>query len=82
MKLKAHEMCKCKCRQDKSVCNNKQRWKDDKCRSECKELIDKSVYDERFIWNLGNCEYECDKSCGVGEYLDYKNCKCRKIISW
>ena len=82
MKLKAHEMCKCKCRQDASVCNNKQRWKDDKCRSECKELIDKSVYDERFIWNLGNCEYECDKSCGVGEYLDYKNCKCRKIISW
>ena len=21
---------------------------------------------------------ECDKSCDVGEYLDYKNCKCRK----
>ena len=25
---------------------------------------------------------ECDKSCGIGEYLDYKNCKCRnKIIN-
>ena len=23
---------------------------------------------------------ECDKSCNVGEYLDYKNCKCRKKI--
>ena len=24
-------MCKCKCRLDVSVCNNKQRWNDDKC---------------------------------------------------
>ena len=22
----------------------------------------------------------CDKSCGVGEYLDYENCKCRKSL--
>ena len=35
-----HEMCKCKCRLNASVCNNKQRWNDDKCRCECKELID------------------------------------------
>ena len=27
-----------------------------------------------------NCEYECDKSCDVGEYLDYGNCKCRKKL--
>ena len=27
-----HEMCKCKCRLDASVCNNKQRWNEDKCR--------------------------------------------------
>ena len=31
-----HETCKCKCKLDGSVCNNKQRWTDDKCRSECK----------------------------------------------
>ena len=30
-----HETCKCKCRLDASVCNNKQRWNDDKCRCEC-----------------------------------------------
>ena len=24
-----------------SVCNNKQRWNEDKCRSECKELLTK-----------------------------------------
>ena len=35
-----HETCKCKCRLDVSVCNNKQRWNKDKCRYECKELID------------------------------------------
>ena len=34
--------------------------------------------DERFIWNPSNCESECDKSCDVGEYLENKNCKCRK----
>ena len=37
-----HKTCKCKCRLDASVCNNKQRWNKDKCMFECKELIDKS----------------------------------------
>ena len=73
-------MCKYICTLDASVCNNTQHWKDDKCRCECKELIDKSVCDKEFIWNLSNCECECDKSCDVGEYLDYKNCKCRKKL--
>ena len=36
--------------------------------------------DKRFIWNPSNSECECDKSCDVGEYLDYKNCKCTKKI--
>ena len=36
--------------------------------------------DKEFIWNPSNCECECDKSCDIGEYLDYKNCKCRKRI--
>ena len=36
--------------------------------------------DKRFIWNPSNCECECDKSCDVGEYLDYENCKCRKKL--
>ena len=38
---KWHETCKCKCRLDASVCNNKQQWNVEKCRCECKELIDK-----------------------------------------
>ena len=59
----------------------KKRWNEGKCRCECKELIDKGMYDKGFIWNPSNCESECDKSCDIGEYLDYKNCKCRKQIS-
>ena len=37
-----HETCKCKCTLDSSICNNKQRWNEDKCSCECREeLIDK-----------------------------------------
>ena len=78
--IKWHKTCKCKCRLDASICNNKQRWNDDKCRCECKELIDKPMCEKGFIWNSSNSEYECDKSCDIGEYLDYQNCRCRKKI--
>ena len=61
--------------------NNKQRWNEDKCRCEGKELIDKGMCDKGFIWNPSNCECECDKSFNIGEYLDYKNCKSRKRIT-
>ena len=70
--IKWHETCKCTCRLDVSICNNKQRWNNDKCRWECKELIDKGVCDNGYIWNPSNCKCECDKSCDVGEYLDSK----------
>ena len=76
--IKWHETCKCECRLDAIVCNNKQRWNKDKCRCECKKLIDKGVCDKGFIWNPSNCECECNKSCDFSEYLDYKNCKCKK----
>ena len=47
---------------------------------EYKELIDKGVCDRGFIWNHSNYECECDKSCDVGQYVDYKNCKGRKKL--
>ena len=43
-------------------------------------MIDKGVCDKGYIWNPSNCECECDKSCDIGEYLDYENCKCRKRL--
>ena len=78
--IKQHEPCKCICRLDAIVCNHKQRWNNDKCRCECKELIDNGVCDKGFIWNPTNCECGCDKACDIGEYLDYKICKCRKKL--
>ena len=74
-----HESCKCKCRLDASV-SNKQCWNDDKCSCECKELIDKGICNKGSIWNPSNCECECDKSCDIGDYLDYENCKCKKKL--
>ena len=55
---KWHETCKCECRLDAIVCNNKQPWNKDKCRCECKELIHEGVCDKDFIWNPSNCECE------------------------
>ena len=76
-----HEICKCKCRLDAGVCNNKQRWNNDKYRCGCKELIDKGRCDKGFIWNPSKWECKCDKSCDVGQYLGYESCKCRtKLI--
>ena len=78
--IKWYETCKCKCRLDASVCNNKQRWNNDKCQCECKELIDKGICNKGYICNPSNCKCECDKLCDFGEYLDYENCKCRKRL--
>ena len=35
---------------------------------------------KEFILNPSNCECECDISSDIGDYLDCKNCKCRKRI--
>ena len=75
-----YEARKCKCRFNISVCNNKQLPNDDKCRCGYKKLIDIGVCDKGFIWNLSNCECECYKSCDFSEYLDYKNCECKKRL--
>ena len=78
--IKWHEKCKWKCKLDAGVCNNKQRWNNDIFRCECKELIDKGISDKGVVWNPSKRECECDKSCDVDEYLNYENCKCRKIL--
>ena len=50
---KCHETCKCICRLDANVCNNKHRWNNDlsfkhSCRCECKEFIDKGACDKGY----------------------------------
>ena len=44
-----HKTYKCKRRLDASVCNSKQRWNEDKCRCECKELIDNGMCDKGIL---------------------------------
>ena len=72
--IKLHETCKCICRLNEIICNNKQRWNKDQCRCECKELIDKGLCNEEYIFNPSNCK------CNASQYLDYLDCKCKKKI--
>ena len=50
--IKWHETCRCKFRSDIIAFNNKQRWNNDKCCSECKELIDKGVCDKGYMLGI------------------------------
>ena len=80
--IKRHESCKCECKLDSSAFNNKKKWNKGRCRCECKELVDKQKCNKGFIWNPSNCNCECNKSYNMSEYLDYKNCKCRKKVAY
>ena len=74
-----HETCKCVCRLTSAVCNDRQEWNKNKYKCECKEdLISKLTCDKGYMWNPSTCSCECDKYCEIGQYLDYKNCVCRK----
>ena len=78
--IKLHETCKCICRLNKIICNNKQKWNKDQCRCECRELIDKGVCDKGYIFNPSNSKCECDKSCNTSQYVDHLDCKYKKKI--
>ena len=41
----------------------------------------KEVYDSGFIWNPSVCICECNKYCDIYEYLDHKNCICRRKMA-
>ena len=61
-----HKSCKCVCKLNSSVCNNKQIWNDDTCRCDCNE-------DFAGIINCAKgCQ--CDMWCKPGQYLDHQNC--------
>ena len=76
-----HETCNCMYRLTSAVCSDRQEWNENKCRCECKEdLINKLVCDKGYMWNPSACSCECDRYCETGQYLDYKNCICRKKI--
>ena len=55
--IKLHKTCKCKCRLDASICNNKQRWNDDRCKCKCR--LDASICNNKQRWNDDRCICEC-----------------------
>ena len=66
--LKWHEGCKCVCRLNLIICNNKQKWNKDKCRCEC--LINKKCGNK--FWNPNNCKCEYRKKAA---HLLTKECE-------
>ena len=76
-----YESCKCVCKLNSSVCNNKQIWNDDTCRCDCNEdFTDIISCDKGYTWNPSTCECQCDTWCKPGQYLDHKNCVCKNKL--
>ena len=76
-----HESCKCICKLNSSICNNKQIWNSNTCRCDCNEdFIGIIKCAKDFIWNPSTCECQCDKWCKHGQYLDHKKCVCKNKL--
>ena len=70
-----HESCKCVCKLNSSVCNNKQIWNSNTCRCDCNEDFVGMIYcAKEYTWNPSTCECQCDTWCKPSQYLDHKNC--------
>ena len=76
-----HESCKCICKLNSSVCNNKQIWNSNTCRYDCNEDFAGIINCAKgFMWNPSTCACQCDKWCKQGQYLDHKNCVCKNKL--
>ena len=76
-----HELCKCVCKLNSSVCNNKQSWNGDTCICDCNEdFTDIISCDNGYTRNPSTCECQCDTWCKPGQYLDHKNCICKNKL--
>ena len=75
------ESCKCVCRLNSSVCNSKQVWNSDTCKSNCDEdFAGIMTCNKGYTWNPSTCACECDMCCKPGQYLDYKKCICKNKL--
>ena len=76
-----HESCKCVCKLNSSVCNNKQIWNSDTCRCDCNEDFAGIIScAEVYTWNPSICECQCDKWCKPSQYLDHNYCACKNKL--
>ena len=76
-----HKSCKCVCKLNSSVCNNKQIWNSDTCRCDCNEDFASIINCTKgYTWNPSTCECQCDTWCKPSQYLDHKNCICKNKL--
>ena len=76
-----HESCKCVCKLNSSVCNNKQIWNSDTCRCDCNEDFAGIINCTKgYTWNPTTCECQCDMWCKAGQYLGHKICICKNKL--
>ena len=76
-----HESCKCVCKLNSSVCNNKQIWNIDTCKCDCNEDFAIIINCTKgYTWNPSTCECQCDTCFKPGQYLDHKNCICKNKL--
>ena len=70
-----HKSCKCVCKLNSSLCNNKQIWNSDTCRCDCnKDFADIINCTKEYMWNPSTSECQCYMWCKPSQYLDHKNC--------
>ena len=76
-----HESCKCVCKLNSSVCNNKQISNGDTCGCDCNEDFAGIINcTKEYTWNPSTCECQCDTWCKPGQYLDHENCICKNKL--
>ena len=76
-----HESCKCVCKLNSSICNNKQIWNGDTCRCDCNENFAGMINSSKgYTWNPSTCEFQCDTWSKPGQYLDHENCICKNKL--
>ena len=76
-----HESCKCVCKLNPSVCNDKQIWNSDTCRCDCnKDFAGIISCDKGYTGNPSTCECQCNMWCKPGQYLDHKICICKNKL--
>ena len=76
-----HESCKCVCKLNLSVSNNKSIWNSDTCRCDCNEDFAGIINCTKgYTCNPSTCECQCDAWCKPGQYLDHKNCVCKNKL--
>ena len=78
--LVQNESFKCIRALNESVYNSKQKLNHDECWCECKELDDLHSYKDDYTWNSIAYDFEFNKACKLDEYLDIKNCSCKKCL--